>query len=282
MQNQRVGIIGGGFIGKALAESLNEEKYEVKLSFRSNKPEIAKSNVELVYCNVGESEVEADSTLFNVDSLVICIPPGFKKGLGDYYAPKIKSILKLAQIGGVSHVIFTSSIGIYTESHKVDEFTELTLGSDKAKALYNAEQAVISSGLNCVQVIRLGGLIGGERHPGRFKVKLTQDNANERVNMVLQDDVVAALTLLIDNANTTRQLSQGEKSAATYNLVSPHHPTKQVFYRYARQQLGDIRAQEPIMSFKGDNAKTEKQVSGQLICETLGFNYQYDSLFCRY
>lgn len=277
---QRVGIIGGGFIGTALAEALvtnqsDEQKYRVFLSYRTSRQKLTNSAISQAYCDVSSDTLDADEALFNVDSLVICIPPGFKKGLGDSYSTKIKSLVEKSYFSGVKQIIFTSSIGIYPEGGEVDENTPLDLSTDKAKALYSAEQEVLTSRVKNKQVVRLAGLIGTSRHPGRFKVKLTADNADEPVNMVTQDDVVAAITLLL------RQYDISNKGDV-FNVVAPHHPSKQSFYRMARQQLQDERVNEPVIvpsrSNTGAAKSVGKRVAGDQICRELGFKYQTDNL----
>ena len=276
-----VGIIGGGFIGQALASLLDKQKYQVKLSFRSKRPEVTGLSISVHHCDVsvesGQTKVEADRELFKVDCLVICIPPGFKKGLGDSYTTKIQTLLEQAQNDNVKQVIFTSSIGIYDQKGKVDELSTLNLSTEKQKALYDAEQAVLNSGLKTRQVLRLAGLIGGSRHPGNFRVSLTEENINEPVNMVMQEDVVQAIALLIE---------QGESPSDVYNIVSPHHPNKQSFYRYARQKIKDQRANEPLVvsgiGRESREAFTGKTVEGDRICQELGFKYQFDNLFQIY
>ncbi|QTH63369.1 NAD(P)-binding domain-containing protein [Psychrosphaera ytuae] len=278
---QRVGIIGGGFIGTALAEALVEnssdkQKYQVCLSFRTSRQKLTNSSINQAFCNVSDGELNADEVLFNVDSLVICIPPGFKKGLGDSYSTKIKSLVEKGYSSGVKQIIFTSSIGIYPEGAEVDENTALDLSTEKARALYDAEQEVLTSRVKNKQVIRLAGLIGATRHPGRFKVKLTADNALEPVNMVTQKDVVAAIKLLLEQGAR-------ENNGDIYNVVAPHHPSKQSFYRYARQQLNDERINEPLVvpevaPTMARNTTIGKRVSGLKICHKLGFEYQTDNL----
>lgn len=277
---QRVGIIGGGFIGTALAEALvtnqsDEQKYQVFLSYRTSRQKLTNSAINQAYCDASGETLDAEETLFNVDSLVICIPPGFKKGLGDSYSTKIKSLVERGYFSGVKQIIFTSSIGIYPEGGEVDENTALDLSTDKAKALYSAEQEVLTSRVKNKQVVRLAGLIGKGRHPGRFKVKLTSDNADEPVNMVTQDDVVAAITLLLRQGDI---LNKGD----VFNVVAPHHPSKQSFYRTARQQLKDERINEPVIvpsrSNTGAVPRVGKRVTGDKICRELGFNYQTDNL----
>ena len=271
---QRVGIIGGGFIGNALAQSLNKDKYDVTLSYRSNKPELAILDVNYEFCDVDRDSVTGGEALFQVDSLIVCIPPGFKKDMGDSYTPRIKTIINKAQNSKVKQVVFTSSIGIYSKAGINDENTELDFSVNKVKVLYDAEQEVLNSRLQYKQVLRLGGLIGGSRQPGNFRVVITEENANEPVNMVMQEDVVQAIIAVIDDAFS--QTSPQSKHQAIYNVVAPHHPNKQSFYRYARQQADTLTTTEII----GNPITTEgRVVKGDLITQKLNFSYQHDNFF---
>ena len=281
--SHRVGIIGGGFVGRALAESLNKSKYKVKLSFRSNKPESLILGVEYFYCDVQESTIKAEDPLFEVDSLVICIPPGFRQDMGDSYTAKIKSLVEKAESSNVKQVIFTSSIGIYSKDGINDENTDLDLSVNKVRVLHSAEQTVLQSRLQYKQVLRLGGLIGGSRHPGRFKVPITQTNANEAVNMVMLQDVVGSIETVIEDIKNNEVSPQ-----AILNVVAPHHPNKQSFYRYARQKLNAldgmpiINDYQPADETQNNSGPIGRVVQGNQITKVFAFKYQVDSFFTAF
>jgi len=116
-----VSVIGGGYLGSRLALALNRDKYEVKVSFRSKPPKAKVKGVQYVYCDVSDGQVIAEETLFQADCVIICIPPGFRRGLGEIYPANITAILEMAQNNGCSHVIYTSSTGIYSEAGFFDE-----------------------------------------------------------------------------------------------------------------------------------------------------------------
>jgi nucleoside-diphosphate-sugar epimerase len=288
-----VGIIGGGFIGNALARELNNKKYQVKVSFRSNEPENKVLGIEYYYCDVSEGSESLSGPLFNVDSLVICIPPGFKNKVGEFYASRIKTLIEAAQNQDVKQVIFTSSTGIYTKLGINNELSAIDFSQPKPKVLYDAEQAVLSSRIKNKHVLRLGGLLGGSvmgkevrtgksigdsgkavaRHPGRFNVSITAENADSVVNMVMQDDVISAISRLIDQSEN-EQLSTSE--CHVFNVVSPHHPNRQSFYRTVWSQYDPARPLPPLV--EGNNEQG-KFVDGDKICQLLGFRYQFDNWF---
>lgn len=269
-----VGIIGGGFIGKALAAHLNREKYTVSLSYRSKKPEKPISGIEYCYCDLNEDNPQIANAMLNVDCMVICIPPGFRNGVGDFYATRIKTLLDVVHEDKVKQVIFTSSTGIYTQESKISEKTAIDTEVPKAKVLFDAEQAVLSSRVKNRHVLRLGGLLGGDaenqRHPGKFNVQLTEENADSEINMVMQDDVIKAITAIIQ---------QPERASELYNVVSPHHPTRQSFYRRVWRQHEPRR---PLPAFVTGNNKAGKWVDGDKICQELDFSYKYDNWFTAF
>lgn len=265
MINKVVSIFAGGYLGVRLAEQLNAEKYQVKVSFRSNPPKKLVSGVTALKCYVEDGVVKGDTSLFECDVLVICIPPGFKKGLADSYPTNISALVEMAQKQQVKHIVFTSSVGIYTELAVNDENSQLELSHYKAKVLYDAEQSVLKSRVNFKHVLRLAGLMGLGRAPGRFRLTIDKENANNVVNMVMIDDVIDAIMKLIQTPNTAN---------AVFNIVAPHHPSKQTFFRFARSQFDVLDSAIRSVPY-GDS----KQVDGHFIEQQTEFRYQHRNLF---
>ena len=266
MKTKTVSIIAGGYLGQRLATALSLLNYSVKLSFRTKLLKREDNSISAHYCSLNRGQLEFDEGLFDADCLVICLPPGFKQGLGDFYAQHTKCLLNEAQKAGVKQVIFTSSVGIYPQSGIFDETSELHVSSDKQQALYDAEQTVLSSGLKYKQVLRLAGLIGDNRHPGNFRVNLSSSNLSGTVNMVVIDDVVQAILTLINSPVTHSNV---------YNLVSPHHPQKPCFYRYARQAINNAE----VSAYHGVSDGSGKKVCGDKIEHETDFAYQHRNLF---
>lgn len=266
MSNKSVSIIGGGYLGSRLVAALNQDKYKVKVSFRSKQPKTKVNAEEYIYCDVTDGLVSADNELFKADCLVICIPPGFRKGLGEIYPANITALVDKARKSGCNHVIYTSSTGIYPEVGFFDENAVIECLTPKIKSLYDAESAVLNSGIKSKQVLRLAGLMGEDRNPAKFPVKIENFDYQACVNMVMIDDVVSAIVALIE---------QPECPSNIYNISAPHHPTKNSFYRYLRQLKGE--ALPPFTEITSTGKK--KTVEGNLICRELGFQYQYPNLF---
>lgn len=81
---------------------------------------------------------------------------------------------------------------------------------------------------NRVIILRLGGLIGYDRHPGKFlAAKKDLTGAYHPINLIHRDDVVRILTCMCQKI-PEREL---------YNLVCDHHPGRKEFYQEASRRL---------------------------------------------
>lgn len=69
-----------------------------------------------------------------------------------------------------------------------------------------------------VDILRLAGLVGHRRHPGRFFAGKTAPDGQHGVNLVHLEDVVGAITLLL----------QAPKGGHIYNICAPAHPARNV------------------------------------------------------
>ena len=112
-----------------------------------------------------------------------------------------------------------------------------------------------------VDILRLAGLVGPGRHPGRFFAGKTAPDGEHGVNLVHLEDVIGAITLLL----------QAPKGGHIYNICAPMHPARNVFYPQMARQLG---MEPPEFRDGTDNGKG-KVIDGNRICNELGFEYQY-------
>lgn len=111
-------------------------------------------------------------------------------------------------------------------------------------------------------ILRLGGLIGYDRHPGRFFAgKKDLPNALHPTNLIHRDDVVRIIELMI-RKNPKEKI---------YNLVSDDHPAKKDFYTEAAR-LGGFE----LPSFHEDFSK-EEVVSNALFKHEYNYTFNYPS-----
>ena len=69
-----------------------------------------------------------------------------------------------------------------------------------------------------ITIIRVGGLIGGTRHPVFFLANKKIENA--RINLIHRSDLIEIIFTL----------TKLEKAPAIVNAVAPHHPFKSEYY----------------------------------------------------
>ncbi|MCL1125281.1 hypothetical protein [Shewanella surugensis] len=125
--------------------------------------------------------------------------------------------------------------------------------------LLAAEQVFSDVAPTCV--LRFAGLVGPNRHPGRFlSGKSDIAGGAAPVNLVHLGDFVKAVTCIIlaDNVQSV------------YNLCAQEHPSRQAFYRAASIDLGLTL---PVFN---QIEQVGKRVDGDLITRDLGFAYQFN------
>ena len=277
-----VGIIGCGWLGKALAASLLEQGVSV-LATSSEQGNVDKLNEQGIPAQQlllpSNTKQLGQHDIFTQKCLVIAITPKFKQGRTDY-AIKIAQLVEAAKERGVvQRIILLSSTAIYQGlDGLVDENTNLdivesslvALGSvkpdlvEKAPILYTAEQAVLNF-YRQGSVLRLAGLVGPERHPGKFLLaKRTLKNSTAPVNLIHQQDAVGLILSLLTSASP-----QG-----VFNGVSDTHVTKALYYQTAAKSLG-----VELPTFSADKVlDSTRIVSGDKAKQQLGYSFIYPDL----
>jgi nucleoside-diphosphate-sugar epimerase len=262
----KISLLGCGWLGFPLAIDLISKGYKVKASTTSpDKLPVFRSAGLEPYLVSFDSRHEPDLSAFlESDILVISIPPGRRSvdGLANY-RQMAQLIRKQLAISQVSKLIFISSTSVYSESNEIlNEFSEIGPETESGKVL--AETEALFSELNMqVILLRLSGLIGPNRMPGRFFAgRENIPNGLAPVNMIHLDDAVALINCLIDS-----KTAQG-----VYLGCSPSHPTKEEFYTHAAkvEQLN-------LPSFIPEKIKW-KIISSERTIEDLNFKYKYYSL----
>lgn len=265
---KKVAIIGLGWLGMPLALSLVARGYQVLGSKTTlDGVEAARmcgiESYPLQLTPLMECDSDAQDALFNVDALILTLPAR-RSGEGDsFYFQAVQQVVDTALAHGVSRIIFTSSTSVYGDAEgTVNENSQLFPVTSSGRVLKELESWLHSLPGTEVDIVRLAGLVGPERHPGRFMANKTQlPNGHSLVNLVHLDDVISALTLLL----------QEPRGGHLYNLCAPEHPTRAVFYPQMAKQLGLTPPQFVDEAQTGSG----KQVDGSLICRELGMVYQY-------
>jgi len=210
-------IIGCGWLGQPLGTEIVQLGYTVfggsrnseKINYLSQKGIIG---FKIDFDHQDVSLDLSSEQIQHTSLLIFSIPPsGFSN-----YGESLLVISKL--FPQTTHIIFTSSTGVYKEVNQiVDENSEL----DENHSVVKAEHLLQSNYKNRLTILRLAGLIGGNRHPVNYFLNKTAiPNGLAPVNLIQLKDVIQAFILHINS----------KKVNGIYNVCNPEHPTRMKYY----------------------------------------------------
>lgn len=257
-----IAILGCGWLGLPLGKSLSE-KYNVKGSVTSpEKFTLLQQNGISPFCIDLNNPVASSLTAFleGVEVLVIAIPPKAAVKSDLSYPERLKGLIPYIAAAGIKKVLFTSSISVYGEDENLPVVDETTLPNpttESGKQVLAAEQLLQGCPDFKTTVIRLGGLVGGERHPvyhlaGRGNV----DNPNGPVNLVNREECVEIISRIIErecwdevfvavHPETLTRKEYYTHTAAQLNLAAPH------FNEASATKGKVVKGQEKILGLLG-------------------------------
>ena len=159
--------------------------------------------------------------ILETETLILAIPPPSSR---NPYKPSV--LLPFLQRGKVKKILLLSSTSVYLKNNKyVDEKSPLNTHS----SMYELEQAILSINNVELTILRFGGLIGAERHPGNFFSKTLQlSNGDALVNLIHYEDCLSII----------HQVIQNDIWGACFNCCADQHPKKKEFYAAAAASLG--------------------------------------------
>ena len=254
----KVVVLGAGWLGQELCLQLQASGCQVEGTRTT-------ANNVYPWSRVLRSEQQQlEHTLSLQQAYWVCaIPPRARKADSNYLAT-LQQSLELAQQMSAKGFLLCSSTGVYnTDAGHYNEQGELaSKASTRINVLRSAEELVLQQG---GKVLRLAGLQGPNREPGRFVAgKALSSSSNARVNMVERQDVIDAISSV---------LMQWQQAQSIYNVCYPAHPTREDYYRYHCQQQGTA-----MPSFAATD-NVDRVIQAQAITE-LGFSYRYP-IYCE-
>lgn len=264
----KVGIIGCGYVGQAIALRWKQEGHTIAVTTRN--PEKAPFLESLTHHVHVLKEGTLNHFLSKQDAVLVCVAPGASSDYRSTYldiAQQIKAHIQ--QPTDLKQIIYTSSTSVYGDHQGawVDENTPIVPAHEQARILHKTEQALLScasSHLN-VCILRLGEIYG----PGREISKRLQrmqfqpfaGTGESYTNLIHLTDIVEALNFSLQ-----------QRLEGIYNLCNDFHVPRRQFYEQLCQQ-------EMILPIQWDPTKTNrhagnKRVSNQKM-KTAGF------VFCQ-
>jgi len=232
--NKQLAVFGCGWLGLPLAVSLANKGYVVRGSTTSEHklPLLQSKNIQAFLIQLSEQEITGaiDDFMTGVAILVINVPPRLRGKETENYVKKMQLLQLAVKRHDVKKVIFVSSTSVYGNAEgEVTEATPPTPNTNAGKQLLEAENVFVNTNSFQTTVLRLGGLIGDDRHPIKMlsgRKGLT--NGNQYINLIQRPDCIHIIEHIIAN-NWYDTIING---------VYPFHPSKLKYYTAIAHKRG--------------------------------------------
>jgi len=267
-----IAVLGCGWLGLPLARALVAEGYAVVGSTTTPgqllKLRHAGITPFLLRLSTGGLSVIDQDTLHalltGVSVLVLNVPPA-RRGASGAYLDLLRPVHEAVQACGVQHVLFVSSTGVYADESRLMQEGDALASPEASSDLLRAENLFAAADLaERTTILRLGGLIGPQRPPGRFLAgRENVANGQAPVNLIHLADCIGLISRIISQHEWGR----------TFNACAAHHPTRQEFYTLAAQHLGLTPP-----AFDPADTSSGKQVASTLVRQTTGYTFRFDDL----
>jgi len=261
---KKISVLGCGWLGLPLAEALISANFQVAGSTTSphKLPVLAEKRIRPFLIDLNKVELSPETApFFESEILIVNVPP--KRGPENTYAVQIRNLQKVLSKTAVRKVIFISSTSVYLPSENLIVETSAT-ESPETNALRQAE-IIISDPENSWEttIIRMAGLFGPERAPGRFLAGKTDlPDPNFPVNLIHLQDCINIILAVIAQ----------EKWNTIYNACADEHPSRKEFYTAGARKL---KLPEPTFSETDSPASQKKLISSEKVKTELNYNFKF-------
>ena len=220
-----ISILGAGWLGSVLAEKYIENNHNVIISTTSRDKHslFTKNGLKSIIIEATQDEVIGDYKFFNgSDLLIITIPPMFRKNRNIKYVEMMERVIEKIVNFRIKKVIYTSSTSVYGfHKKKITEKSKTNPISDTSKKILICEKKLLENPYFESCILRLGGLIGPNRHPiYSLSGKQNLPNPMSPINLIHLKDAVGI----------THYLSENWNGNEIFNAVTPYHPTRKDYY----------------------------------------------------
>ena len=272
MKNNKISILGCGWLGLPLAKKLIENGYEVKGSTTSeSKLELLKNaGISPYQIKMEENEITGnmESFLENTDVLLVDVPPKLRGDFTENFVQKIKNLIPFVENSKLEKVLFVSSTSVYGDTFPIQELDEesaLNPDTESGKQLVEVEKLLQSNENFQTTILRFGGLIGPERNPAKFLAgKENVANPNAPINFIHQEDcigIICAMLRQVENDNW--------KWNDTFNAVTPNHPNRENYYTEKALEMN-----LKVPTFVKDSNSIGKKISSKKLQGMLHYSFK--------
>lgn len=258
----QISIVGLGWLGEPLAKCLLNNGHQVKGSTTSwvKAKRLAGEGIAAKVLRFNpHPEGEDPEFIFDSEVLVINIPPAVKIHGETHYLDQLRAVLQCSKVSGRKKIIFISTTSVYPSANQwVSEEEEFLPG--QGGYLLEAENILKGDRLHDLTILRLGGLFGGQRIPGKYFANQAGVAGHPPVNYIHRNDAVGIVHWIIQQGLWNQ----------VYNGVAPIHPSRREVYERNAVQMGFGKP----LAYEDPPASPWKMVSSQKIIET-GFQFQF-------
>ncbi len=265
-------MLGCGWLGLSLARSLVQDGHRVVGT--TTTPEhlecMRAAGIEAHLLRLGSDFSPAADALLHrlladTDVLVLNVPP--RAAAAGAYPTLLRPIHRAVAAAGTSRVLFVSSTSVYPNEARTMREADAASTRDAASDILRAEGHFVPRyGQWKSTVVRLGGLFGPERAPGRFLAgRQGLEQGNAPVNLVHLTDVVGVLTGII----------QQGLWGHTFNVCANQHPRRRDFYPAAARFL---ELEAPAFKVEEEAIVSGKTIDSSSIRNLLPYQFQHDDV----
>lgn len=269
MTYQRISILGCGWLGFPLGVRLLGQDHFVRGSTTTKDkiPLMEESGIEPYLIRLDPRISGDDVTSFlDVDTVVLNIPPPRVPDRVTLMQQQADELVSYVNASPVRRLVMVSSTGVYASRQQdADESDPHPPETENGKGLIAMERVLMEGLYASVAVVRMAGLFGPERNPGRFLAgRRMPGNGEEPVNMIHLEDATGVVQTLI---------GQPEISGI-FNACASEHPARKEFYEKASERTGIA---PPV--FTDHEPRAWKRVISENIRQTTGYRFVYDNPF---
>ncbi len=257
----KIGIIGCGWLGLNLAKALIKNNFKV-IGTKTTEKGILKLNkfkIKGIIFKIDNGKIFGEIDFFKkIDQLIISIPPSINK-----YDKSIETLFQLVNENiNIKKILFLSSISVYGKNeNEIFENSQIYPETKNAKLLSYAEKKFLNLNFS-VSIIRLGGLIGFDRHPIYSLINKKIKNPKGYINFIHVNDAIKLIEYLI----------KAPQINGVINCVSPFHPNRKKYYSEIAKKLN---LNNPVFN---DKEKNLRKINSNKIDLKKLFNYPVDNL----
>lgn len=267
MQTQ-ISIIGCGWLGLPLAKYLIGKGYKIKGSTTSSDKikSLTEAGIKAYKVSLSETQIKGNYNDFleGSDTIIINIPPGLRKNPAKNHLNEIKHLVKAIGQHNIKHVLYISSTSVFKDEAHFPEITSKTIpngDTNSAEQLIAIENLLKAEETFKTTILRFGGLIDSQRHPGQFLAgKNNVSNPEAPINLIHKNDCIAIITKIIKDKHWN----------TTLNASYPIHPAKKIYYTtYAKTH--DL----PLPNFNVSEKSLGKIIKSDDLVQLLNYTLQH-------